>query len=178
MTRWLVGAMVLSSIGFSAPSWAAKEVLELLSNNQGLTPQILLSQVERDYAGVICEFEIDVEDGELVYEISVINSQLETKTEFEFLAKDGSLIDQKISALEADDQDSLKAVLLMNDQVLTFSELVKQAMHERQAYMLEAQLDHDLGISYLELKLIDDTGKRTLAFDIKSQRPLPMLKWD
>jgi hypothetical protein len=52
------------------------------------------------------------------------------------------------------------------------------AMQNSKAHLLEAQLDKDLGIAYLELKVMDERGKHKLAFDIEKQRPLPLLKWD
>ncbi|QYK01503.1 PepSY domain-containing protein [Shewanella psychrotolerans] len=176
MARWLISLVLLSSI----PSvvCANPAVLELLSDSQNLTPQMLIAQAEKDYPGVISEFDIDVENGELIYEISIIDTKQDTVTEFEFWAKDGRLIRQKVEALEADDRDELKATKLVLEMGLTFSQLIKHAMGDSTAHILEAQLDHDLGISYLELKLINENGKRKLAFDIEQQRPLPLLKWD
>ena len=178
MARWLVGLVFISSSGFSVAAWAETSILELLSDEGNLTPQAFLLQVEQDYPGIISEFEIDVENGELIYELSMIDTSAETITEFEFRAKDGRLVTQEVARLEADDRDELIAVNLMEDKSLTFYTLVVKAMKDKQAFILEAQLDHDLGISYLELKLIDMDGKSKLAFDIKTLRPLPLLKWN
>jgi len=176
MARWLISLVLLSSV--PGVVCANPAVLELLSDSQNLTPQMLIAKAEKDYPGIISEFDIDVENGELIYEISIIDTKLDTVSEFEFWAKDGRLIRQKVEALEADDRDELKATKLVLEMGLTFSQLIKQAMGDSTAHILEAQLDHDLGISYLELKLIDENGKRKLAFDIEQQRPLPLLKWD
>ena len=178
MARWLVGLVLISSSGFSAAAWAEASIIELLSDEGNLTPQALLLQVEQDYPGIISEFEIDVVNGELIYELSMIDTSAETITEFEFRAKDGRLVTQEVARLEADDRDELIAVNLMEDKSLTFYTLVVKAMKDKQAFILEAQLDHDLGISYLELKLINVDGKSKLAFDIKTLRPLPLLKWN
>lgn len=178
MTRWLVGLALFSSVGFSASTWAEQSVLELLSDRQNLTPQALMLKIEKQYFGVICEFEIDVENGELIYEVSLIDTERETITEFEFKAKGGHLIHQKVETLEAADKDGLQAVLLMEDINQSFYTLVHKAMNGRHGHILEAQIDHDLGISYLEIKLIDEEGKHRLAFDIQNQRPLPLLTWD
>ena len=178
MTRWLVGLMLFSSIGFSAQTWAEQSVLDLLSDEQNLSPQALMLKIEKQYSGVISEFEIDVEKGVLIYEISLIDTDSETITEFEFNAKDGQLLSQKVEALEADDMDGLQAVILMEDINQSFYSLVHKAMDGRHGHIVEAQIDHDLGISYLEIKLINAAGKHRLAFDIKNQRPLPLLTWD
>ncbi len=178
MARWLVSLVLFSASGVSAAAWAEGSIIALLSDEGNLTPQAFLQQVETKYPGMISEFEIDIENGELIYELSMIDTQVKTITEFEFKAKDGQLVKQQVESLEADDRDELIAVNLMEDKPLLFSELVNKAMSGRQAYILEAQLDHDLGISYLELKLIDENGKSKIAFDIESLRPLPLLKWD
>lgn len=159
-------------------AWAEQSVLELLSDEQNLSPQALMLKVEKEYSGVICDFEIDVENGELIYEVGVIDTERETLTEFEFKAKDGGLINQKVERLEAADKYGLKAVILIEEMEQTFYSLVDKAMEDRNGHIVGAKIDHDLGISYLEIKLIDAMGKRKLAFDIKSQRPLPLLTWD
>ena len=178
MTRLLVGLVLFSSVGFSVSSWAEQSVLELLSDEQNLSPQELILKVEKEYSGVICDFEIDVENGELIYEVSVIDAERETVTEFEFKAKGGGLLNQKVERLEVADKYGLKAVILIEKMGQTFYSLVNNAMHDRNGYIVGAKIDHDLGISYLEIKLVDAAGKRKLAFDIESQRPLPLLTWD
>lgn len=178
MARWLISLVLLSSVSVAGVANANSTVLELLSDSQSLTPPQLIAQAEKSYPGVISEFDIDVINGELIYEVSMIDTQADTVTEFEFWAKDGKLIRQKVATLEADDRDELKAVRMMQEMDLGFSQLLKTAMGDSTAHIVEAQLDHDLGISYLELKLIDQHGKRRLAFDIENQRPLPLLKWD
>ncbi len=60
---------------------------------------------------------------------------------------------------------------------MAFSELVRLASQKHQGKLLEAQLEHDLGISYLEFKMVDENGKRKHAFDIQKLKPLPMLQW-
>ncbi|BAJ04211.1 PepSY domain-containing protein [Shewanella violacea] len=177
MARWLIGLVFILS-GFSVAAWAEESVLDLLSDEGNLTPQVFLVQVEQDYPGIITEFEIEVENGELIYDVSMIDTSAKTITEFEFRAKDGSLVNQQVAKLEADDRDELIAVNLMEDKSLTFCFLVNKAMKGKQAFILEAQLDHDLGISYLELKLINRDGKSKLAFDIETLRHLPLLKWN
>lgn len=61
---------------------------------------------------------------------------------------------------------------------MKFSELVTLAIKNQQGYLTQAELDHDLSISYLELKLLNQDSRNTIAFDIETLRPLPLLKWD
>ncbi|MCG9698057.1 PepSY domain-containing protein [Shewanella sp. Isolate11] len=177
MARWFISFLLVTGLSVTGCASANTTLLSLLSDDQSYTPQMMIAQVEQDYPGIVTEIEAEEHKGELVYEVSVINIKDDTEIELEFSGKDGKLLKQKVQHLDAND-DELKAAQLLNNMQLSFSTLVKQAMGDSQAHIQEAQLDHDLGISYLELKLIDENGKRKVAYDIKNQRPLPLLKWD
>ncbi len=177
MARWLVSLLLMSSVSIASSASANTKLLGLLSDNQSYAPLMMVAQIEKDYAGIVTEIEADEHKGELIYEVNVVNIDEGTLIEFEFSGKDGKVLQQKVKRLKRDDDDVIAAQLLSNMQ-LSFSQLVKQALGSRQAYIQEAELDHDLGISYLELKLIDQNGKYKIAYDIKNQRPLPLLKWD
>ncbi|MCE9679723.1 PepSY domain-containing protein [Shewanella sp. AS1] len=177
MARWLIGVVLLSGLGMTGIACANSTLLALMSDNQGQTPQMLLAQVEKDYPGIVAEIQADEDKGALIYEVDVVDIHHKTLIALEFAAKDGELLKRKEKSLH-DGDDALKAARLLDEMGLSFSLLIKQAMGNRQSHILEAQLDHDLGISYLELKLIDQSGRSKIAFDIKNQRPLPLLKWD
>ncbi|WP_394497450.1 hypothetical protein [Shewanella sp. ENK2] len=85
---------------------------------------------------------------------------------------------KKLTALESDDLDQVKAAKVLISKGMTFTELVKLAKENQSGYLIEAELDHDLAISYLELKLLNVSSKHTIAFDIEELRPLPLLQWD
>lgn len=172
--RWFFGVIFfVSGAVFAAPS-----MYDMLSEDQYQSPLTMLHLVEQDHDGVISEFEIDVDNGQLNYRINLIDTVESTITEFHYRARDGALLRQRVDKLEADDADELEAANLLQKKKLTFSHLVELATAKSTAYLVEAQLDHDLGISYLELKLADESGKHKLAFDIENLRPLPLLKWD
>ena len=171
--RLLLGLILLSSVASATPS-----MFTLLSESELLAPLAMMRQVEQSHEGVISAFEVDIENGELNYKLEVIDPIKYTLTAFQFSGLDGKLQHQKVVTLEADDLDELEAVKLLQHKKLSFSALVEMAMNQTQSHLLEAQLDHDLGIGYLELKLVDEAGKHKLAFDIENLRPLPLLKWD
>lgn len=173
MRRLLAGLVLFSSVAVAAPS-----LQELLNDNDRIQPIELMQRIESQFPGVIVEFETDVDNGVLVYEIDLINPDDHTTTELDILAGSGEILKRKVDRLEADDMAELAAVKLLVQKKLSFSQLVEMAMQNSKAHLLEAQLDKDLGIAYLELKVMDERGKHKLAFDIEKQRPLPLLKWD
>ncbi|MCL1047250.1 hypothetical protein Q4601_11425 [Shewanella sp. 1_MG-2023] len=150
----------------------------LLSEGEYVQPLVVVEQIETEYSGVVSSFDMDVENGQLIYEIDLLNLDDSEITEFSFDASDGSLITKKLSAFEADDLDQVKAARVLIKQKMTFTELVTMAQKGQTGYLIEAELDHDLAISYLELKLLNVSSKHTIAFDIEELRPLPLLQWD
>lgn len=173
MRRFLAGLVLFSSAAVASPT-----LLELLNDNDRIQPIELMQRIESQFPGVIVEFETDVENGALVYEIDLINPDDRTTTELDLLASNGEILKRKVERLEADDMAELAVVKLLVQKQLSFSQLVEMAVQNSKAHLLEAQLDKDLGIAYLELKVMDERGKHKLAFDIEKQRPLPLLKWD
>lgn len=172
MRYWLLGAMMV--VGAAS---ANTSLFNLLSTGERVEPLAMMEKVEAEHPGYISEFELDVEEGELLYEFDVINPEENTLTELTYRATDGALVVQRNSKLEADDHDELEAVKLLERKQMAFSELVRLASQKHQGKLLEAQLEHDLGISYLEFKMVDENGKRKHAFDIQKLKPLPMLQW-
>ncbi|QSX30006.1 hypothetical protein JYB88_17815 [Shewanella cyperi] len=157
---------------------AANPLYDSLVAGNPKDPLVLMAEIETEQSGIISQFDIDFDDGELHYEFDLINPAEDSLTELTLRASDGKLLLQKVNKLEADDQDELAAVKLLQQKELSFSALVTMAVQEQQGKLIEAQLEHDLGISYLEFKLMDENGKRKLAFDINKLKPLPMLTWE
>ncbi|MCE9687878.1 hypothetical protein LZP73_16990 [Shewanella sp. AS16] len=174
MVRWLLVLLMFTGMADAAPP----SLYSLLSQGQYQPPMQVMLQLEQNYPGVITQFDIDVQNGELIYEFNMLDPDAKTTVGFAFKASNGSLLEQKVAKLESDDLEELAAVTLMRQKQLKFSQLITLATGELDAYLTEAQLDHDLGISYLELKLLSAAGRHKLAFDIANLRPLPLLKWD
>ncbi|WP_372869988.1 hypothetical protein [Shewanella sp.] len=173
MRYWLLGAMMM--VGAAS---ANTSLFNLLSSGERIDPLTMMEKVEAEYPGYIAEFALDLKEGELLYEFDVINSEENTLTKLTFRAADGSMVVQRNSKLEADDHDELEAVKLLERKQMSFSELVRLATQKHQGKLLEAQLEHDLDISYLEFKMVDENGKRKHAFDVHKLKPLPMLQWE
>lgn len=173
MRLWLLGFMLVSGI-----ATAAQSMYSMLSSGEYLPPLSVMQQIEKDFPGVIAEFEMEMQEGELVYQFELINPLANAITRFEYRARDGKLLKQKAGKVTADDVGEVEAARLISTKHQTFSGIIAMATKDHKAFLTDAKLDHDLGISYLELKLLDDTGKYKLAFDIENLRQLPLLKCD
>ena len=173
MRLWLLGLMLIS--GFAA---AAQSMHSMLMSGGYLPPLTVMKQIEDDFPGVIAEFEMEIQDGELVYQFELINPLANAITRFEYRALDGKLLKQKAGKVTADDVGEVEAARLISAKHQSFSGIIAMATRDHKAFLTDAKLDHDLGISYLELKLLNDTGNYKLAFDIDNLRQLPLLKWD
>ncbi|MGI2097572.1 PepSY domain-containing protein [Shewanella glacialipiscicola] len=173
MRLWLLGFMLVSGIAS-----AAQSMYSMFAAGDYVQPLSVMQQIEKGVSGVIAEFEMETQEGELVYQFELINPLANSITRFEYRARDGKLLKQKASKVSADDLAEVEAARLIAAKNQTFSGIIAKAIKERKAFLTEAKLDHDLGISYLEIKLLDDTGKFKLAFDVDNLRPLPLLQWD
>lgn len=172
MSRLLFGLMLISGVAF-----ADSDLWQHLSQAQHVAPIKLMQDVERQFPGVIAEFNTELDQGELKYEIDVINPRDNSVTELVYRARDGRLLHRQTEKLTSEDKNELQAATKILEHNQTFSQLITQAVQAHQAFVVEAQLDRDLGINYLELELLNAEGKVKLAFDIDQQKPLPLLTW-
>lgn len=173
MARLLLTLLLISGVAHAAPS-----LWQLLSQTPHVTPITVMQDLEQRFPGVIAQFNAVFDQGELIYEIEILNPQNNSVTELEVRGKDGILLRHETEKLAPEDHNEFKAALKVIEHKQTFSELIQQAMQQHQAFLVEAQLDRDLGINYLELELSTADGKQKLAFDIDQQKPLPLLTWD
>lgn len=179
MKQWYIIAVLITS-ALILPRFAWSETTDISTEpaQQIILPIHFIQQIEADYPGTPVEFESDIEGDKLLYEVAMIDLEQTMVTEYQFNASDGQLIQQQSASIEPEDSDELQALSLMKERELLFSQLIIMAMKEQQGELVEAQLDHDLGISYLELKIRDNNSVRKLAYDIEHLRLLPLLTLD
>ena len=173
MARWLIGLLLVSGSSF-----AGQGLYSLMTTGEYPLPIAMMQQLEQQHEGVISEFEADIENGELIYEFKMIDPQAKTITEYEYRAIDGSLKEREVERLDKDDKDELSGVMMLEQNGLSLSEMLTLVAEESEGHIIKAEVDNDLGISYIELEILDIDGKRKLAFDIENKQLLPLLKWD
>ncbi|MCL1159142.1 hypothetical protein K8B83_02600 [Shewanella inventionis] len=173
MVRLLLAICFLPCAVMATPSMHT-----LLINGDFLKPIVVMKQLEQQDKGTICDFDVEVEEGLLVYKISMVDVETRKMSKYQYRALDGVLLNEKTSVYSSDDIGPVNAAKMLQAKQMTFSALVALAIEDQQGYLTQAELDHDLSISYLELKLLNQDSKNTIAFDIETLRPLPLLKWD
>ena len=134
--------------------------------------------MEQRFPGVISDFSVGVDDAQLVYQIEIINPKTKSLIELSILAKNGEIIKHEYEGLKEDDADKLIVTQHMEAKKLAFSTIVQKTMQNNSSQLIDAELDHDLGINYLELELLSDNGMHKFAFDVDQGKPLPLLTWD
>lgn len=173
MARFLLCLML-----FSGVANASSNLWDMLSQGQHIAPITMMKNVEAHFSGVISEFAIEKDNKQIVYEVDVINPDNNSITKLTLQSNNGNIIEQKTQPLNKDDADKLKAVQKMKAESLSLSQIVQKIIKNHSAYLVEAEVDHDLDINYLELELLNNNGKQKIAFDIDHQKPLPLLTWD
>ncbi|MCL1049814.1 hypothetical protein L2755_09295 [Shewanella abyssi] len=173
MARWLVGLLLVSGSAF-----ASQGLYPLMSTGDYPSPIEMMQKLEQQHPGVISEFEANLDAGELIYEFKMIDPQAKTIIEYEYRAIDGALKQREIERLKNDDKDELAGIMMLQQSGLTFSEMLTIVCKDSAGHLVKAEVDNDLGISYIELELLDVDGKKKLAFNMENKQLLPLLKWD
>ncbi|MCT7943228.1 hypothetical protein [Shewanella holmiensis] len=171
MVRLLVALCLFPLVSMAAPS-----IQSLVSQEGLLTPISVMEHWEQQEQGTLCGFGLEIDNEQLVYLLSAINTESKRLYQFEYSALDGALLDETSQPYEGN--SILHAVSLMREKNISFSSLVSLAIQNQNGFLLQADLDHDLSISYLELQMLSNEAKKVIAFDIENLRPLPLLKWD
>ncbi|MCL1098890.1 hypothetical protein [Shewanella gelidii] len=176
MIRILVMSIIASI--FVPLTSAMSNVLPKISEQQLPSPIKVMQQVELLHVGIISRFHLERNSqGDLSYRIDVIESQEHQVTHFSYSINNGLLINEGVNDLSSYEVEKLNAVLFLKVNRLSFSNMVKSATTESRGHILEAKLEHDLGVNYLSVELVDAQGKHMVAFDLDEQRPMPVLKW-
>ncbi|MCL1124394.1 hypothetical protein [Shewanella surugensis] len=173
MARWLVGLIL-----FSGAVAAEPELYLLLSQTENQPVMVVIRKLENLHLGEISGFDVEQKEGELVYDFRIINASANKILTYSYRASDGKLLAQDSYFFNRKEKSELVAVLALKSIQMTFSELVQKASKNNQGYLIKASIDNALGINYLELEFLTQEGQHQLAYNINSQRLLPLLKWD
>ncbi|WP_394497452.1 hypothetical protein [Shewanella sp. ENK2] len=70
---------------FPSMVMATPSMHTLLSEGGYVQPITVIEQIELDYRGIVSSFDMDVENGQLIYEVDVLNLEDSEITELSFL---------------------------------------------------------------------------------------------
>lgn len=173
MVRILLALCFVPFMAMATPTMQA-----LFSQHGIQQPEAVIQQWEENSKGMICSYTAVIDDDQLVYKLTALDTDARMLFNLEFAAINGELIEETSRIYKDGDLEQLGAVNLMQDKQLSFSKLISLATDHKPGYLIEASLDHDLSISYIELKLLNANAQNIIAFDIENLQPLPLLKWN
>lgn len=170
----LFSLLFISSIS-SAKSSA---IYEKLHHAKSAKPTAILEKVENKYKSeaVIVEFELEFEKGITVYEVTLFDLNNNRFIELIVNAQ-GQVIEQEYEQPELDEEDEVAAAKLMKKKNYQMHQLVKQLSPAPPYYLIESQLEQDIGITYLVATFITAKGRHKKAIDLATGKNLPLLRW-
>lgn len=165
---------LISGLAFAASS----AIFNMLDSSSAPAPIDVLFGIEQRYAenAVIVEFEFEIEKGQRVYEVTLYQTKKQRFIEL-LLDHSGHIIEQEYEQPELDEQEEIAAANLMTKKGYTLHDLVKQLDDEPTHYLIEAQLEQDMGITYMVATFVTNKGRHKKAIDLETGKNLPLLRW-
>ncbi|TMO73242.1 hypothetical protein CWC17_11355 [Pseudoalteromonas sp. S3785] len=153
-------------------------IFNKLSQANAPSAQQILAKIEKSFAsqGIIVEFELEFEKGITVYEVTLFDLNNNRFIELIVNAQ-GLVIEQEYEQPELDEEDEVAAAKLMKKKNYQMYQLVKQLSPAPPYYLIESQLEQDIGITYLVATFITAKGRHKKAIDLATGKNLPLLRW-
>ncbi|MFQ6372278.1 hypothetical protein [Shewanella sp. YIC-542] len=156
---------------------SAAPLLSYFEDGQHLRPLDAIDMAAALHLGEVMQYRARVADEQLQYQFTLVDPGTRLQHKLVLDGRQGQVLQRSASPL-AKEAPVLALALLLRERRQTLSALARPLLAQHPGYLQQALLDQDLGISYLELKILDEHGSYNLAFDIEHQRQLPLLKWD
>lgn len=170
----LVGLLFVSSFCVASNS----AIFEKLNASSAAPPLNILTKIENQYLNkaVIVEFELEFDDGRTTYEVTLYQKSHHRFIEL-LLDESGQLEEFEYEAPEVDDQEEIAAVKLMLKKELLIQDLVNQLINSKEQFLIEAQLEQDVGVTYMVATFVTSQGRHKKAIDLATGKNLPLLRW-
>ena len=135
----------------------------------------MLQDVENQFSGLATDITTKQENDGIIYQVEMVDLVNNRIEKLYFDALSGQLLRKRTQDLTFVDTNKLQAVAKILERNQTLSNLLKKFTKSHAGIVLNARLDRDLGINYLELELLHVDGRIKLAFDLDQMQPLPLL---
>lgn len=170
----LVCLLFVTSISIAASS----AIFEKLHQANAPTPSAILQKIENKYSNkaVIVEFELEFEKGNIVYEVTLYQASNARFIEL-LVDQKGNMIELEYNAPELDDQEEIAAAELMRHKGYTMQGLLSKMHDPAHQYLIEAQLEQDMGVTYMVATFVTAQGRHKKAIDLATGKDLPLLRW-
>lgn len=176
MTSLLAGAVLVGPVLAGNDREEAAVALYAISQS-GVTATRALELAKQAVTGVVYEYELEDDDGELFHEIELINLETETKYKVKVAVRDGGLTqksEQYSCSLVCRDDD-VKAVRALTEAGFTLEAALAKAALGPEQLLEEAELEVERGVRYFKLETVGPDGERDLLIDIDKGQAIPSL---
>lgn len=170
----LIGLLFVSSVCTASNS----AIFEKLNVSLAPTPVEILTKLENQYLNkaVIVEFELEFDNGRTTYEVTLYQASHHRFIEL-LVDEAGKLEEFEYEAPEIDDQEEIAAAKLMSKKNLLMQSLVNELAASNNHFLIEAQLEQDMGVTYMVATFVSSQGRYKKAFDLVTGKNLPLLRW-
>ena len=138
------------------------------------SPEKALTDTLNAYPGLITEYEVDDENGHLVYELTQVSADFQTAREFTIDAMTGKVLENKPDDLDnwLRRRDNRIDALLAKSTPLV--DILKRFQENTNGHVVEAELKLERGILFFELE-VNHEGKITKHLvDAGTGKPIPV----
>ncbi len=138
------------------------------------TPEQAMADTLRAYPGLITEYEVDDENGHLVYELTQVSADFRQARELTIDALTGKILENKPDDLDnwLRRRDNRTNALLAKSTPLV--DILKRFQKNTNGHVVEAELKLEKGILFFELE-VNHEGKITKHLvDAASGKPIPV----
>jgi hypothetical protein len=157
---------------------SSSAIFDKLNNANEPSPQSILKNIETEYlnTAVIVEFELEFEKGKTTYEVTLFEQKNNRFIELLVDVK-GKLIELEYAPPELDEDDEVAAAKLMRKKNYRMYQLVQLLDSTQTQYLIEAQLEQDMGVTYMVATFVSLKGRHKKAIDLATGKNLPLLRW-
>ncbi|MCE2593921.1 PepSY domain-containing protein [Motilimonas cestriensis] len=174
----LLGPALLLSAGALAESHESEAVAQLIEQRHQQGPKQILEKVTEQYTGVITNFELDDQQGVLVYQVEVIDLANNVKRHLVYDAQTTLFISGKETAMTGwfNDNQNITAIEEIQETGFSMIKALEIVQSQHPGFLVDAELENKKGINLFEIELATPEGKQNWLVDISTQDLIPVYR--
>jgi uncharacterized membrane protein YkoI len=143
----------------------------------GVTVEKALTQAEAAVQGIVYDYELEDDDGQLYHEIKIMDLDAETRHKLRIAVADGALEQEKeqrrCSMVCRDDE--VLAARALKESGYSLRKAITDSKGAGQQLLEEAEVELERGVRYFKLEWVGPQGERDHLIDIDSGQTIPTL---
>lgn len=177
----LLGPAMLLSHGALADPHEDDAVAQLIANRSQQGPKQALEIATVNYSGVITDFELDDKNDRIVYKITLVNLDKNSKTILFYDAETFDLVEEQADTLigwfkDEDDQAQIQALEEIQSNGFSMIQALEIVQEKHPGFLVEAALESKKGIHFFEIKLASPEDKQKWLVDVSSRDLIPVYR--